>query len=307
MSAASWGPALFRSGFALSTSTSSASVSRTRIVSSMNWASGTALGSLLLPRRSGCTHGGANSRTLTRVPLSLYRRDIVYECIAALVDEYTAVIANGTNPSTDVVFITAPSGCRFRCSIKAPVIRIGPMRFVVSVETKSCSSIADDASSTFMIPALLINTLSFGYSAVSFVATAEMLAGSSIFNSAHAIPGFALATSARRPLRRPAIITWFLRWCSASAKPRPIPEPPPVMRMVFPESFIETCPCVDGGATSRTLDKILRTYVLDCQEPAAYTCSVGDLDFQSGHVYCLITDNCSGELLVWAASQTSRS
>ena len=36
------------------------------------------------------------------------------------------------------------------------------MRFVVSVETKSLSSIADDASSMFMIPALLIKTLRFG-------------------------------------------------------------------------------------------------------------------------------------------------
>src|SRR4029077_13258301 len=97
----------------------------------MNSASGIALGSLLLPSRSVCTHGGAISRTLTGVSLSLYRRDIVYECSAALVDEYTAVIANGTYPRTDVVFITVACGCCFKCSIKAPVIRIGPMRFVV--------------------------------------------------------------------------------------------------------------------------------------------------------------------------------
>src|ERR1700675_4921603 len=119
-SADSWGPAPFRSALARSTSTSSASVPRTRIVSSINSASGIALSSLLLPSRSVCTHGGANSRTLTGVPLSLYRRDIVYECIAALVDEYTAVTANGTNPRTDVVLITVASVCRFRCSIKAP-------------------------------------------------------------------------------------------------------------------------------------------------------------------------------------------
>jgi len=42
-----------------------------------------------------------------------------------------------------------------------------------------------------MTPALLISTFSFGYSAVSFVATAEMLSGSSIFSSTQAIPGFA--------------------------------------------------------------------------------------------------------------------
>jgi hypothetical protein len=73
----------------------------------MNSTSGIALGSLLLPSRSVCTHGGAISRTLTGVSFSLYRRDNVYECIAALVDEYMAAIAIGTKPRTDVVLITA--------------------------------------------------------------------------------------------------------------------------------------------------------------------------------------------------------
>jgi len=36
-----------------------------------------------------------------------------------------------------------------------------------------------------------------------------------------------------------------------SRKPRPIPEPPPVMRMVFPESFITTYPRVDGDIIVR--------------------------------------------------------
>ena len=34
------------------------------------------------------------------------------------------------------------------------------------------------------------------------------------------------------------MMTLFPRWCSASARARPIPEPPPVMKIVFPVSFI---------------------------------------------------------------------
>jgi hypothetical protein len=55
------------------------------------------------------------------------------------------------------------------------------------------------------------------------------------------------------------------------------------------------------------LKQILRTYVFICQDPLLTLRGKSDLDFQSGHVYCLIRDNCSGELLVWTASQTSRS
>ncbi len=81
------------------------------------------------------------------------------------------------------------------------------MTFVVSVVTSSFSSIAAAASSICMTPALLISTLSFGYSAMSRLATAEMLLGSSMSSSIHPIPGLALATSVRRSFRRPAMIT----------------------------------------------------------------------------------------------------
>ena len=49
-----------------------------------------------------------------------------------------------------------------RWSISAPVIRIGPMTFVVSIETSSFSSTAAETSSMCMMPALLMSTLSFG-------------------------------------------------------------------------------------------------------------------------------------------------
>src|SRR5580704_11867046 len=75
--APSFGPTLFRRGFARSTNTSCASVPITFIVSAMNSARGMARGSLLLFKRSVCTQGGAISRTVTELPLSLYLSDSV--------------------------------------------------------------------------------------------------------------------------------------------------------------------------------------------------------------------------------------
>src|SRR5882724_8145465 len=65
-----------------------------------------------------------------------------------------------------------------------------------------------------------------------------MLAGSSTSNSTDFIPGLAFVVSSKWPLRRPAMITWLPSLCSVSASPRPIPEPPPVMKIVLPVSFI---------------------------------------------------------------------
>ena len=39
--------------------------------------------------------------------------------------------------------------------------------------------------------------------------------------------------------RRPEMMIWLPSLCRASASPRPMPEPPPVIRIVFPVSFIE--------------------------------------------------------------------
>jgi hypothetical protein len=35
------------------------------------------------------------------------------------------------------------------------------------------------------------------------------------------------------------MMIWFPRLCSASARPRPIPEPPPVMKIVFPVRIMD--------------------------------------------------------------------
>ena len=57
-------------------------------------------------------------------------------------------------------------------------------------------------------------------------------------NSIPAMPGLAAMTSPRWPRLRPEMITWLSSLWKASANPRPIPEPPPVMKMVLPESFM---------------------------------------------------------------------
>ena len=46
------------------------------------------------------------------------------------------------------------------------------------------------------------------------------------------------AVSSSALLRRPEMMTLLPFACSASARPRPIPEPPPVMKIVLPVSFM---------------------------------------------------------------------
>src|ERR1700730_5820324 len=65
-----------------------------------------------------------------------------------------------------------------------------------------------------------------------------MLVGSVMSSSTASMPGWAAITASRWPRRRPAMITLLPSLCRASASPRPMPEPPPVMKMVLPESFI---------------------------------------------------------------------
>src|SRR5260370_31977679 len=79
-SALSFGPGLFRKGFACSTRISSASVPSTFRVSSMKSFSGMTRGSSLLLRRSVWAHGGGTSRTLTEVPLSCELCERPTEC-----------------------------------------------------------------------------------------------------------------------------------------------------------------------------------------------------------------------------------
>src|SRR5207247_9933536 len=86
--------------------------------------------------------------------------------------------------------------------------------------------------------AFLVHTFYIGMVAIILLLTAAMLAGSATSNSTDLIPGLAFVVSAKWPLRRPEMITWLPSLCSVSASPRPIPEPPPVTKIVLPVSFI---------------------------------------------------------------------
>jgi DNA-binding HxlR family transcriptional regulator len=89
-----------------------------------------------------------------------------------------------------------------------------------------------------MMPALWMTVLRAGKSAMSLAAKARMLAASSMSRTAENMPGLAATVSSSTCLRRPAMMTWLPSLWKASARPRPIPEPPPVMRMVFPVVFM---------------------------------------------------------------------
>src|SRR6266436_8397828 len=89
-----------------------------------------------------------------------------------------------------------------------------------------------------MTPALLMSTFRSGCSVISCFATRSMLSGSAISSSSAAMPGLAATTASRCLRRRPAIITLLPSPWSASASARPMPDPPPVMKMVLPVSFM---------------------------------------------------------------------
>src|SRR5690242_3378754 len=85
-----------------------------------------------------------------------------------------------------------------------------------------------------MIPALLISTLSDGYSCCAALAKRATALPSWTSSTAALIPGFAPVTSSSRFLRRPVTMTWLPSLWNASASARPMPLVPPVIRMVLP-------------------------------------------------------------------------
>src|SRR5471032_843878 len=145
---------------------------------------------------------------------------------------------HGTKPSTDDTLTMLADGCCFRCSTSADVTRTGPSRLVVMVVTAMASSITWLALSICITPALLMSTFSDGKSAISLAVTAAMLAGSSTLSCTDFMPGLAWVTSSSSAARRPEMMTWLPFLCSASAKPRPMPDAPPVMKIVLPLSFM---------------------------------------------------------------------
>src|SRR5690606_15725556 len=112
--------------------------------------------------------------------------------------------------------------------------RIGARRFVTIVFSASPRSRLLVRSSRRMMPALLIRTLSPGFSATTRLAKPVMASGSSTSSVIACMRSRPAIVSSRASRRRPAIMivlptAWKLR-----ANSRPIPDPPPVMSIVFP-------------------------------------------------------------------------
>ena len=95
------------------------------------------------------------------------------------------------------------------------------------------STLAPVTSSRLMMPALLISTLRVGKRSITSVAKRWMSVGPVISRVKASMPGLARRVSSSFSWVRPAITTWLPSWWKASARPRPIPLPPPVIRRVL--------------------------------------------------------------------------
>ena len=60
--------------------------------------------------------------------------------------------ASGTNASPDDTVITVADGCFFKCSMNADVTRIGPRKFVTTIDSIALSSTGFSTMSADMIP-----------------------------------------------------------------------------------------------------------------------------------------------------------
>ncbi|SJM35002.1 hypothetical protein BQ8482_60013 [Mesorhizobium delmotii] len=148
---------------------------------------------------------------------------------------------SGTKARPDET-LTITAFCRAaRWSISALVRRIGPNRLVTIVSSASRRSRVLVRSSRRMTPALLMSTLSAGCSATTRLANAAIASGSSTFPTMECMPSRPAIVRSSASLRRPATITVFPSAWKRSASSRPIPDPPPVMRIVFPVIFIVLC------------------------------------------------------------------
>ncbi len=148
-------------------------------------------------------------------------------------------MARGKNARPEETLMMAERDCFRSCGKSAAVRRMGPRRLVATMASASARS--DGWASNFsarMMPALLMRTLSEGNSATTLAPKSWMASGCSISSRSDFMPGFAAVVSSSACCRRPATITWLPSAWSDSARPRPMPEPPPVMRMVLPLKFI---------------------------------------------------------------------
>src|ERR1035438_281134 len=144
---------------------------------------------------------------------------------------------------------------------------MGPSRLVVTRASASAGSSACALSfSKRMMPALLMRTFNAGCRAANSAAKERMLAGSPMSSVSEVMPGFAAVVWSSACWRRPAMMTWFPSAWKASARPRPMPEPPPVIRIVLPVVLMETSLFQYHGPASQfqlvLVDHLVRKEVL---------------------------------------------
>ncbi|CAO5165372.1 hypothetical protein FAIPA1_260050 [Frankia sp. AiPs1] len=89
-----------------------------------------------------------------------------------------------------------------------------------------------------MMPALLTRTLSPGWLAATVSRARAIESGSATSRLSASMPGCSAMISSRRSLRRPATITLLPASKRRRARPSPMPEVPPVIRIVLPVIFI---------------------------------------------------------------------
>ncbi len=126
--------------------------------------------------------------------------------------------------------------CLSRCSSSSAVRRIGPSRLVAIMASASASWWLRRDSRLCMMPALWMTAFSCGWSRSSWAATRVIAWGSPTSSATPIMPGLAWMASSSICWRRPAMSTRLPRRWNASARPRPMPVPPPVIRMVLPVS-----------------------------------------------------------------------
>jgi hypothetical protein len=100
--------------------------------------------------------------------------------IAALLALYVGVTRNGVNARPEETVMMVASGRLRRCSMNAPISRMGPRTFVVMISSAVATKSGAFQSSPRMTPAMVMRTLSSGCSAMTWAAAASMLAGSAV-------------------------------------------------------------------------------------------------------------------------------
>lgn len=105
---------------------------------------------------------------------------------------------------------------------------------MATIASASPTSVCSVSFSIRAIPALWTTAFSVGKSATTFAANALTPAASSMSRGRDFIPGLAAVTSSSTPCRRPEMMTLLPSLWNASASPRPMPDPPPVIRIVLP-------------------------------------------------------------------------